>query len=66
MKKLRIQNKADELFLELESKRMKMEEQMFEMEQKRQREERERQEGERREEREMQLKFFSMPPPPRI
>ena len=59
-KVLERQNKADELFLEFESKRMKMEERMFEMEQKRQGEERERQEAERREEREMQLKLFSM------
>ena len=54
------QNKTDELFFELETKRMKMEEQMYETEQKRLREERERQERERGKEREFQLKLYSM------
>ena len=54
------QSKTEELFLELETNRMKMDEQMYEMEQKQLKEERERQERERREEHEFQLKLYSM------
>ena len=59
-KMVKAQEQSDKLFVELESKRMKFEEQLLEMQQHQLAEDKEREERQRREEREFQLKMASM------
>ena len=54
------QKESDKLFMDLEAKRMKVEERMLELDEKRYQEDRAREERQRREEREFHLKLYSM------